>query len=144
PIMQELVRRGSGLGVDAAAAAGNAPPDEPGVDRWAHDAALFGGVAPPGVPGARAGVLLGLGADGAVVRTRTVNPDAVAAGTEPADAEALRAAVADAFPGADLDFGDRAPGASHADGARRSTPAGDRLALMLLAAAACLGVLEAL
>lgn len=143
PVMQELVRRGSGLGVDGRAVAGIALPEHAGVDRWTHDAALTGAPASVGQTGARAGVLLGLGPDGAVLRTHTVNPDAGAAGTEPADAEALRAAIADAFPGADLDFGDGASGGAATPGVRRSTPAGDRLALLLLSAAACLAVFEA-
>lgn len=145
PVMQEIVRRGSGLGVDTAAVAGRPPGEEAVIDRWTHDADLSGRPQPPGATGARAGVLLGLGADGVVVRSLAINPDAGAARTVPADSDALRAAAAEALPGTDLRLGTEGSGGSAgAATIARATPSGDRLALALLAAAAALAVLETL
>ncbi len=144
PVLQELVRRGSGLGMDAAVLAGRAPAEDAAIDRWTHDAELSAGPQPAGEPGSRAGVLLGVGRDGAVLRSLAVNPDAAAADTGPAASEALRAAGAAVLPGATVRFAGDARGADAAGSVRRSTPAGDRVALMLLAAAAVLAVMEAL
>lgn len=145
PVMQEIVRRGSGLGVDTAVTAGRSPGDDALIDRWTYDAELSGRPQPPGDPGARSGVLLGVGQDGVVVRSVAVNPDAPAARTTPADPDALRAAAQAALPAAELRLG--APGDGDPDAAgsiARATPAGDRLALALLAVAAVLAVLETL
>lgn len=142
PVMQELVRRGVGLGLDAGVVAGRAPPEEPGVDRWVHDAELSAGPQPSGEVGARAGVLLGVGRDGAVLRSLAINPDAGAAVTVPMVAERLRAITTNAFPGSDLDFGEPTDSADELRPTLRAGPAGDRLALLLLALAALLAVVE--
>lgn len=142
PIMQELVRRGAGTGSDAAVVAGTAPPETPGVDRWVFDADLSGIPEQAGDLGARAGVIVGVASDGAVLRTLAVNPDAGAARTEPVSVESLNAAVEGAFAGASLQTG---PGSgAEAAPARRAGPKGDRLALLLLSAVAALAVVEAL
>lgn len=142
PVMQELVRRGSGLGLDASASAGRAPPDEAGIDRWVFDTDLTGAPAPTGETGARAGVLLGLASEGSVVRSVAVNPDAEAARVEAASLESLRSAAATALPGAAVRF-DRTDAETEAASVlARATPAGDRLALLLLALAAVLAVIE--
>jgi hypothetical protein len=164
PVMQELVRRGSGLGVDTTMIAGRPPPEDGAIDRWTHDAELSGGPMPPGEPGARAGVMLGVGREGSVVRSAAINPDAAAAVTTPASIQGLRSAASNAMPGAEITIGGGSGGAgaggagsgdagggdaaTPADPARaaavRSTPAGDRIALLLLALAAVLAVGESL
>jgi hypothetical protein len=144
PVMQEIARRGAGLGLDGDRVAGAPPEEDAGVDRWVHDAELSAGPQPPGEPGGRAGVLVGLGRDGSVVRTLALNPDAPAARTRPASAENLRTAAAEAMPGTDVGFGRSDDGAEPVAAAFRATPAGDRVALLLLAAAAVIAVLEAL
>ena len=85
PVLQELVRRGSGLGMDATVVAGRPPGEDASIDRWSHDAELSAGPQPGGGGdlGSRAGVLLGVGRDGAVLRSLAVNPDAAAAVTKP-------------------------------------------------------------
>ena len=144
PVMQELVRRGTGLGLDAGMVAGRSPPEDPGIDRWVHDAELSAGPQPAGEAGSRSGVLLGVGRDGAVLRSLAVNPDAVAAATVPAAVDQLQAAASVAFPGTELDFGQPADDSSQPRAARRAGPAGDRLALLLLALAALLAITETL
>lgn len=140
PLMQELVRRGVGVGLDTAATAGGAfarSADAPGVDRWAYDATLSGTEGP--ADGSRAGVMVGLNADGAVVRTIAVRPDASAAGTEVASG--IAQSVADAFPEAQIINNADADDAGQA---QRASAWGDRLALLLLAACAVVAVFEAL
>ena len=146
PVLQELVRRGSGLGMDATVVAGRPPGEDASIDRWSHDAELSAGPQPGGGGdlGSRAGVLLGVGRDGAVLRSLAVNPDAAAAVTQPVASEALRAASTTALPGSTVRFGDDDPDAPALGSVLRATPAGDRIALLLLAVAAALAVLEAL
>lgn len=144
PILQELVRRGSNRGVDAATLAGRTPSPE-GFDRWAFDADLSGRPAQGVAPDAWAGVWLGLGPDGSVRRSQAVNPDARAAVTTPTDADAVRAAMTALLPGATVRFEGGTDQGRAAEGRPgvRATPAGDRLALLLLALAAGLAVVEA-
>jgi hypothetical protein len=146
PVLQELVRRGSGLGMDATVVAGRPPGEDASIDRWSHDAELSAGPQPGGAGdlGSRAGVLLGVGRDGAVLRSLAVNPDAAAAVTQPVAPESLRAASATALPGSTVRFGDDDPDAPALGAVLRATPAGDRIALLLLAVAAALAVMEAL
>lgn len=145
PVMQEIVRRASGLGVDTGVTAGHTPEIDAVTDRWTYDAELSGRPQPGGTLGARSGVLLGVGAEGVVIRSLAVNPNAAAALTTPADAEALRTGAQAALPETQVRLG--SPGSDQAQGPGpvvHATPAGDRLALALLAVAAVLGVLETL
>lgn len=144
PVLQEIVRRASGLGVDTGVTAGRTPAEDASVDRWTHDNDLSNAPEPPGTPGSRAGVLLGVARDGSVVRTLAINPDAEAARTTPAPAEALRSAVESAFPGASVAIERTDAGVDAAPPKARATPAGDRVALLMLALAAALSVFEAL
>jgi hypothetical protein len=142
PIVQELVRRGAGTGSDAAVVAGSAPPEAPGVDRWVFDADLSGTVEQAGDLGSRAGVIIGVASDGAVLRTLAVNPDAAAARTEAVPAERLNDAVEGVFAGASLQSGPTT--GPETPTARRAGPRGDRLALLLLSVVAALAVIESL
>jgi len=145
PILQELVRRGSGLGVDNALTAGIPPGTfDPGgaIDRWTLDASMSPDSDQTGTPGARAGVWLGLSTDGRVVRTLAVRPDATGAVLETPTPEDRLAAIGELFPG--VSISDDAP--SDAEGAqvRNASAWGDRLALLLLVMCAGLAVFEAL
>lgn len=144
PVMQELVRRGAGRGVDAARTAGRTPDDDPAIDRWERDAELSGPATPAGEPGVRAGVLLGIGRDGAVVRSLAVNPDAGAARTDPASPERLLSAAGSGAPGASVGVGEDGGRGEAGEGVLRASVSGDRLALLLLALAALLASVEPL
>jgi hypothetical protein len=142
PVLQEIVRRGSGRGVDAGVVAGAVgTADDAGVDRWEPEPSLAGEDAGGSRPGSRSGVFVALGADGRVLRTVAVNPDADAARAEPARGAELGAGAAALFPGSEIrsdgDAGDAVASA------RQRTAWGDGLALTLLAIAAALAVLEA-
>ncbi|MCC5823830.1 MAG: BatA domain-containing protein [Phycisphaerales bacterium] len=144
PVMQELVRRGAGLGIDTPSVAGRTPSEDPAVDRWERDAELSGSAAMPGEPGTRAGVLLGIGRDGAVTRSLAINPDAEAARTEPAPDESLRTAITGMAPGASVVMGEGPDARGPERGPVQATVSGDRLALLLLALAALLATIEPL
>ena len=145
PIVQELIRRGSGIGVDnhlAAGAAGDTFLPAGAIDRWTFDPSMSGATEPVGPPGAHAGVWLGLDSDGQIIRTLSIRPDARASVLGQTTSAQRTTALASLFPGAAIT--DDAPAKPGSPSARSATPWGDRLALILLAACAALAVLEAL
>jgi len=147
PIVQELVRQGSGVGVDSGVAAGSSSDvfqPTARVDRWDRDPSMSHGALPDERPGvsdsARAGVWLGLGADGQVVRTLTLWPDADAARSTATTPEEQDQAIASRFPGTPISS-DAPSGEQTAEHA--ATGWGDRIAFLLLAVCAALALIEA-
>lgn len=145
PIVQELVRRGSGLGIDTAAAAGVGPGAfEPTarINRWERDATMTSPDSDraEGTPGSVAEIWLGLGTDGQVLRTLTLRPDADASRLTTTQPETRAEEIGALFTGAMI-TDQAAPQAG--DTGRASTGWGDRVAFLLLAIAAALALLEA-
>ncbi|MFK7884597.1 MAG: VWA domain-containing protein [Phycisphaerales bacterium] len=146
PIVQEIARRGSGRGLDTIAIAGQPganPPTTLGVDRWIYDEEISGEESPIGTPGSLAGVRIGVGIDGELVRTLVVRPDTTAAGTVFAARTELEDAMAEAFPGAEI-IDDSITSASESESPRRASAWGDRLALLILTICVVFAIFEAL
>ncbi|MEM9374153.1 MAG: BatA domain-containing protein, partial [Planctomycetota bacterium] len=145
PIMQELVRRGSGLGIDNTILAGidrSAFEPAPGIDRWTQDASISGDRRTEHAPGAHAGVWIGLGPDGQIEQTLTVRPDADAARFEPSASEDRASGAEVMFPGVPIvsETADRTRETQSVSASAQ----GDGIALTLLAACAALAGLESL
>lgn len=145
PVVQELLRRGSGLGIDNSLVAGvddSALEPTANIDRWTFDQDASGDLPTGGPPGAHTGIWLGLGSNGQVIQTLTIRPDAQAAKLERINAQTLDASLESLFPGVPISRD--GPDGTAQTKSRTMSAWGDRLALLVFAACAALAIAEAL